>query len=482
MLDATINDSFALSTPLAKELYQHYAANLPIIDYHNHLDAKAIWQDHCAENLAQAWLYHDHYVWRAMRWNGIDEHFITGTASDTEKFEKWAQCLPYLIGNPLYQWSHLELKQFFDCHKTLNPQTWRQIWDACQSQFHNRQVSVRNVLKQCRVQTLCTTDSPCSDLCYHLLLKEAHDLPQVLPTFRADELMAFDSPDALQQIISQLTQSGKVTILELDDYLHVIEKRVQFFHTVGCRLADLGLPTVSFAPCSHYQAQQHFAALRHGQNLTEQQLTELKSYLFTYLGQLYHQHEWAMQLHIGVLANVNQRQKCSLGVGTGFSVINDRPIAEGLVQLLDSLERRQQLPKTIIYSVNPQHNSVIASICGAFQHSDAGAGKVQFGAAWWFNDHKDGIEAQLTTLKNLGSLGRFIGMLTDSRNIFSMSRHDYFRRILCNQLALWVEQGEIPLDMALLQQTIENICYYNALNYFNFPVNSSSVHQQEAVQ
>lgn len=313
MSNTYISEHFLLSTPLAIDLYHDYAASLPIIDYHNHLEAKEIWEDHCATNLAQAWLDKDHYVWRAMRWNGIDEHWITGAASDQEKFQKWTECMPYLLGNPLYQWSHLELKRFFNCSKTLSQHTGQAIWSECQPQFNDKQVSTRKVLKQCNVTTLCTTDSPCSDLRYHIHLQQDHCSTQVLPTFRADELFAIDDPQAIEQTIAQLETCEQTKIATLDDYLSVIQKRVAFFHSTGCRLADLGLPLVTFAQCSKQQAERCFDLLRRGGDLTSEQVIQLKSFLFTYLGKLYHHNEWAMQLHIGVLPNVNARRKAALG-------------------------------------------------------------------------------------------------------------------------------------------------------------------------
>lgn len=469
MLSNYIHDDFLLTTALAKQLYHAYAADLPVIDYHNHLDAKEIWEDHCSQNIAQCWLHNDHYLWRAMRSNGIDEHYITGSASDKEKFGKWCETAPYILGNPLYQWSHLELNRFFDCQLLLNPDNSDAIWAHCQSALATGKISARQVLKQCRVTTLCTTDSPMSDLKYHQLIAASNFDVAVLPTFRADDLFAFSDIKSFHHTLNTLEHLTSTDITSFDGYLNAIQKRMDAFHSVGCRLSDLGLTLVEFAPCSLEQAAALFAKVLQQQALDHDETIKLKSFLFIELGKEYHVRGWAMQLHIGVLVNVNERRKQTLGGGTGFSVINDRLIAEHLTQLLSSLDANRQLPKTVLYSVNPNHNALLSCIAGAFQDSDTAAGKIQFGAAWWFNDHKDGMEAQLTTLKNLGSMGRFIGMLTDSRNIFSMSRHEYFRRVLCNQLALWVDNGELPLDEALLKHTIENICYRNAQNYFNFP-------------
>ncbi len=467
-----INSNFLLATPLAQHLYHRYAKEMPIIDYHNHLEAQQIWEDHCAQNIAECWLHSDHYLWRAMRSNGVDEFYITGDASDREKFDKWCDTAPYILGNPLYQWSHLELVRFFDCSLLLNPDNRNAIWTHCQTKLASKQLSAREVLKQCRVTTLCTTDSPLSDLKYHQLIAQSEFDINVLPTFRADELFAINNTQSFNATLSNLERLTSRSITSFDDYLHAIEERIDFFHHTGCRLSDLGLTLVEHAQCDDIQAECIFNKTRNGQSLDSNEVVLFQSYLFNQLGKLYYARDWAMQLHIGVLVNVNERRKHALGGGTGFSVINDRCIAENLVLLLSELDATRQLPKTVLYSVNPNHNAILNCIAGAFQDSDTAAGKIQFGAAWWFNDHKDGMETQLTTLKNIGALGRFVGMLTDSRNIFSMSRHEYFRRVLCNQLALWVENGELPHDETLLKQTVENICYYNALHYFNFEQSS----------
>lgn len=464
-----IHQHFLLESPIAQHLYHSYASPLPIIDYHNHLEAKDIWEDHCAENIAECWLHSDHYLWRAMRSNGVDEHFITGNAGDKQKFAKWCETAPYILGNPLYQWSHLELSRFFECQLLLSPENSDAIWTQCQSKLASNTLSTRNVLKQCKVTTLCTTDSPLSDLKYHQLLAASDFDVAVLPTFRADDLFAFANPIAFRQTLNTLEHLTSRDIVSLDSFIDAIGNRINVFHQLGCRLSDLGLTVVDFESCSKTQATSIFDKVLAETSLQDVEVRQFKSYLFSELGKHYHARGWAMQLHIGVLVNVNKRREQALGGGTGFSVINDRQIAENLCLLLSALDETKQLPKTVLYSVNPNHNALLSCIAGAFQDSDSAAGKVQFGAAWWFNDHKEGMENQLTTLKNLGALGRFIGMLTDSRNVFSMSRHEYFRRVLCNQLAKWVENGELPNDDSLLKHTIENICYYNAQRYFNFP-------------
>ncbi|MBD1388291.1 glucuronate isomerase [Neiella sp. HB171785] len=463
-----IHPNFLLGSELARRLYHDVAAGLPIIDFHNHIEAKDIWLDTQHQNLAQAWLYSDHYVWRAMRSNGIAEHYITGNASDLDKFTKWCEAVPYLIGNPLYQWSHLELSRFFDCQLLINPSNQSAIWQQSNQVFSTGKNSTRSILQRLNVETLCTTDSPLSSLEYHTALAQSAFNVQVLPTFRADELFCFASPEKFHEVLNQLSSLSNIAIERFDSYLEAIESRLNHFHQCGCRLSDLGLPQVSYQPCSLPAARAIFDKFLADQPVTASELVQLSSRLFVELGKRYFELGWSMQLHIGVLMNVNQRRLSQLGAGTGFSVINTQSIAAPLSHLLSDLDASACLPNTVLYNLNPTDNAVLACIAGAFQDSDTAAGKVQLGAAWWFNDHKDGMESQLTTLKNLGALGRFVGMLTDSRNIFSFCRHEYFRRVLCNLLATWVEAGEIPNDQDLLKQTIENICYYNAKRYFRF--------------
>ncbi|WP_242426201.1 glucuronate isomerase [Vibrio sp. qd031] len=463
-----MHDDYLLNSPLARQLYHECAKHLPIIDYHNHLDAKEIWEDAQPKNLCEAWLTSDHYVWRAMRSNGVDEFYITGDASDEDKFSKWCESLPYLVGNPLYQWSHLELSRFFGNDLLLNPENEKTIWAQTKALLAEGKNSTRQVLRDLKVDVLCTTDSPLSHLQYHAALRESEFGTRVFPTFRADELFTFDDPSATQLLAKKLNTLTTINVQSFFSLVGAISKRIEHFHLLGARLADLGLMKVEYAQCSSNDAERLYAQLCVGNSLSAEEVTQLNSRLFFELGRLYHQHGWSSQIHIGVLPNVNERRQAEIGRGTGFSVMNDQNIAEDLVKLLSELDKNRCLPNTVLYSLNANHNQLLSCIAGAFQDSDASASKIQFGAAWWFNDHKDGMEAQLTTLKNLGALGRFVGMLTDSRNIFSFSRHEYFRRVLCNLMARWVLEGEIPNDEALLKQTIQNICYFNAKRYFKF--------------
>jgi glucuronate isomerase len=466
-----INQDFLLTDSLAIRLFHEVASTLPVIDFHSHLDAKEIVRNTGPKNLAEAWLKHDHYFWRAMRSIGIDEHYITGSASDYEKFSHWCKAVPYLVGNPLYHWSHLELARFFECHQLLNTTNAMGIWQQCTDKLASSYHQPRALLEKLNVQTLCTTDSPLASLEYHSLLAvdklEGKMSTNILPTFRADDLFAFHDSRQFLLFVRDLELHSSSVILCFDDYIASIEKRMQVFHQQGCRLADLGLPTVEYKQGSPAEVESAFQRLLARKELTIDELLKAKTYLFTSLGELCHQFGWSWQLHVGVSANVNSRRKEELGPCTGFSIINDDSVL-GLASLLDSLDKSKQLPKTVLYNLNPNNNAMFVSLCGAFQDSDNNGGKIQFGPAWWFNDHKQGIESQLTALKNMGALGGFIGMATDSRNLMSLSRHEYFRRILCNQLSLWVAQGDIPNDWELLTFTVRNICYSNANAFFDF--------------
>ncbi|MDV7106095.1 glucuronate isomerase [Vibrio sp. TH_r3] len=463
-----INDDFLLQSDTAKYLYHTYAATLPIIDYHNHLAAKDIYQNYKYDSIGEAWLSCDHYLWRALRSNGIDEHFVTGTATSYEKFQKFCETIPYLIGNPIYHWCHLELKRYFNLDLIINPENCEKIWAHCQQAFDANEHDFRSLLIKSGVQTLCTTDDPLDELYYHQKLQQEEFEVQVLPTFRADRLLDINNQTEFLHTLHGLHLSTGIKVTDFSSYSRAIAKRVKYFSKYHCRLSDIGMPTIEFAPFSIQELDQIMCALLAGRELTVYQVAQFKTAVFEVLGKAYHRHGWSMQIHIGVLPNVNQRRFYTLGGGTGFSIINDQPIAKNLSALLSLLDNTNSLPQTILYNLNPNDNAILGTVIGAFQDSDAQAGKIQLGSAWWFNDNKSGMENQLTDLANLGVLGRFVGMLTDSRSVLSMSRHEYFRRILCNLIGKWVEEGELQNDEALLKQTIENICYYNAKSYFNF--------------
>ncbi|TEW54664.1 glucuronate isomerase [Psychromonas sp. RZ22] len=465
-----INEDFLLQGKTAKSLYHQHASKMPIIDYHNHLDAKDIYNDIQYRSMTDAWLSGDHYLWRALRSNGVDEHFITGDAPKYEKFQKWCETMPYLLGNPLYHWCHLELKTYFGLDIRINSENCAKIWKHCNAQLKSSSHSLRQLLLSSHVETLCTTDDPLSDLSYHRKLAESDFSVQVLPTFRADSLFAIDDAEKFHQMLTKLSVLTNIAVNDFTSYAEAIIERVRYFSEHQCRLSDVGLKVVNYAPSSAAVLDQIIRKLLLQEPLSALEVAQFKTAVFKVLGEAYYAHGWSMQVHIGVLTNVNRRRLNELGKGTGFSVINDNAIATNLCHLLSMLDEQRRLPQTILYSINPKDSVVLGSILGAFQDSDSVPGKIQLGSAWWFNDHKAGMEKQLQDLANLGALGRFIGMLTDSRSVLSFSRHDYFRRILCNLIGHWVDTGELPKDKALLSQTVENICYWNAKNYFNFNV------------
>lgn len=465
---AYISDSFLLESPLAQQLYQNYASNLPIIDFHTHLEASDIYYDRNYSSITDAWLSGDHYLWRAMRSVGIDEYFITGSASEYDKFCKWCEAMPFLIGSPLYQWCHLELKRFFQLDLLLCPENCQAIWEHCNQRLQNGDLSVRKILLKSKVDTLCTTDDPLCDLAFHRLLVEQQFPVKVLPTFRADSLINTHNSHQLSLTINKLAAITKHSINDWSSFQQALKLRIEYFHAHGCRLSDVGINQLSPLTAPKSNTKDIFNLVLQQQDLTLDQQQQLSADIFHFLAQQYHLHNWTMQIHLGVMPNVNQRRLEAVGAGTGFSIMHDTPITQTLAERLSRLDHTKQLPQTVLYNLNPKDTWPLACLIGAFQDSDSAAGKIQLGAAWWFNDHKHGMTQQLTALANLGSLGKFIGMLTDSRSALSLSRHEYFRRVLCNLIAQWAISGDVPNNSALLKQTIENISYYNAKHYFNF--------------
>lgn len=462
-----LDQHFLLHTPTAQHLYHSVAKDLPIIDYHNHLSAQDIYHDIHYRSIADAWLSHDHYVWRAMRSNGVDEHYITGDASDFEKFEKWCETVPYLIGNPFYHWAHMELQRYFGITELICPENCDQIWQQCNEQISGNGFSTQQLLERMNVESLCTTDDPLSDLRYHRHLAETDFSVKVLPTFRADDVFNIDNSKKFVTWVAKLASTTDSRIQNIDELFKALTQRFDYFHQHGCRLSDLGLKTIPYADGTLEDANQALIKVLAGKPLSDQEIQQFKTQLFLFLGQKNHDLGWVMQIHIGVLQDTNKRRFEQLGGATGFSAIDDTCIAQNLGKLLSSLDYQHSMPKTILYCLNPKDNYVLGAMIGAFQDSDCGPGKIQLGAAWWFNDQKDGIINQLKTLGNLGALGRFVGMLTDSRSFLSYPRHEYFRRILCNLIGEWVEQGELPEDKALLERLISDICYRNAKGYFD---------------
>ena len=449
-----INDNFMLKTETARKLYAA-VKDLPIIDYHCHLSPKMIAENYQFRNAFDLFLGGDHYKWRQMRTNGVDEEYITGGADEYEKFKAFARTLPYLIGNPLYHWTHLELKRYFDIDETLNEESCERIWNRVNECLAKEEYRAQNLIKRSNVAIICTTDDPLDTLEYHEQLKDFST--KILPTFRPDKAVEIGK----ETFVPYIEQTGVKTYSELEAWMRA---RIQYFHDHGCRLSDHAL---EYVPYGEGDAEAAFNKRMAGEELTNEEIDAFKTAMLTVCAEEYTRLGWAMQLHIGALRNNNRRMYEKLGADVGFDSINDLCIAENLSKFMDSLEYRDVLPKTILYTLNPKDNYVLGTMLGNFQKAPV-AGKIQFGSGWWFNDQRDGMEAQMQALANLGMLARFVGMLTDSRSFVSYPRHEYFRRILCNLIGKWVEEGEYPADMDRLTEIVSGICYHNALRYFNF--------------
>ena len=449
-----INENFMLKTETARKLYDA-VKDLPIIDYHCHLSPKMIAEDYKFRNAFDLFLGGDHYKWRQMRTNGVDEEYITGGADEYEKFKAFAKTVPYLIGNPLYHWTHLELKRYFDIDETLNEESCERIWNRVNECLAKDEFSAQNLIKRSNVAIICTTDDPLDTLEYHEQLVNFET--KILPTFRPDKAVEIGK----ETFVPYIEQTG---VKSYDELVSWMRARIQFFHDHGCRLSDHAL---EYVPFGIGDAEAAFNKRMAGETLTNEEIDAFKTAMLTVCAEEYTRLGWAMQLHIGALRNNNRRMYEKLGADVGFDSINDLCIAENLSKFMDSLEYRDVLPKTILYTLNPKDNYVLGTMLGNFQKAPV-AGKIQFGSGWWFNDQRDGMEAQMQALANLGMLARFVGMLTDSRSFVSYPRHEYFRRILCNLLGKWVDEGEYPVDMKTLTEIASGICYHNALRYFNF--------------
>ena len=462
-----MDENFLLHTKTAQELYHNHAAKMPIFDYHCHINPQQIADDVRFENITQIWLYGDHYKWRAMRTNGVDEKYCTGNASDREKFSKWAETVPYTLRNPLFHWTHLELKKFFGVEKVLNPKTEDEIWETCNAKLNSAGYSVRGIIKMANVHTICTTDDPVDSLEHHLKIKESGFDVHVLPAWRPDKAMAAENTAGFNEYLNKLSAVAGMNISTFEDLMIALDKRHAFFHENGCRLSDHGLETAIAEDYTKTEIDQIFSKVRSGKELNHTEILKFKSVMLYEFGVMDHSRGWAQQFHIGALRNNNTRLFRKLGPDTGFDSIGDFEIARPLSKLLDRLDIEDKLAKTILYNLNPRDNELLGTMIGNFQDGTV-PGKMQFGSGWWFLDQKDGMERQINALSNLGLLSRFVGMLTDSRSFLSYTRHEYFRRTLCNLLGKDVENGEIPYDNELLGQMVENICFNNAKNYFNF--------------
>ena len=461
-----ITEDFLLQTKTAKLLYHEHAEKMPIYDYHCHLPANQIATDHQFENLTRIWLYGDHYKWRAMRANGISEKYITGDASDYEKFEKWAVTVPYTLCNPLYHWTHLELKRYFDIgDKLLNPNTAKKIYERCGEMLRTPEFSCRNLIQKANVKLLCTTEDPLDSLEHHKRIRNDCFEIAVHTAFRPDKAMAVEDLVALNAWIDKLECLCDIEIIDFHSYIEAIRQRHYYFHENGCRLSDHGLETAYAEDYTESEIKKTFDKIRSRKKLDGLERLKFKSAMMIEFALMDYEAGWVQQLHLGALRNNNTRMLKSLGPDTGFDSIGDFETARPLAKFLDTLDKNNELPKTILYNLNPRDNELIATMVGNFQDGSS-AGKIQYGSAWWFLDQKDGMEKQINVLSNMGLLSRFVGMLTDSRSFLSYPRHEYFRRILCNMLGNDVEAGLLPDDSDLLGQMVEDICFNNAKNYF----------------
>ncbi|MEW5813953.1 MAG: glucuronate isomerase [Spirochaetota bacterium] len=462
-----LTEDFLLETDTARELFHNHAEKMPIFDYHCHLPVKDIAENRLFENLTQIWLGGDHYKWRAMRANGVPEKYITGEADDWEKFKAWAGTVPCTVGNPLYHWTHLELKRYFGITDTrLDGDTARYIYDRCNELLNTEKFRVRKIMESMNVKGVCTTDDPVDTLAYHRFIRQDAGFPVgVFPTMRPDKAMAVENPALFSEWLSRLEEVCSSPVQSYDDFLACLHARHDFFQAAGCRLTDHAVESPPAEDFTDRAIRDIFARVRKGENVSRHEGLQFKTAVLLEFGRMNAAKGWTMQLHMGALRNVNSRMLNTIGPDTGFDSTGDFEIARPLGKFLNMLDRTNELPKMILYSLNSCDNEVVGTMIGNFQDGTI-PGKMQFGSAWWFQDQKTGMEKQMTDLANYGLLSRFVGMLTDSRSFLSYPRHEYFRRVLCNLLGTWVEKGELPKDMQLLGTMVENISYNNAKNFF----------------
>jgi len=461
-----LDEDFLLQSKTARQLYQEFAAGMPIIDYHNHLIPEQVANDINFENLTQVWLYGDHYKWRAMRVNGVNEQFITGNASDFEKFQQWAATVPYTLRNPLYHWTHLELQRYFDVHEILNADSAKKIYDECSAKLQTKEYSVRGLLKKMNVKLICTTDDPVDSLKYHQQLSKEDTFTKMNPAFRPDKAMNVDDTVSFNDYLSALEKASDISISSFNDYLAALKNRHAFFAENQCGVSDHGLEEIYAEDYTQTEIVGIFAKIRSGGVLSLEDGKKFKSAMLVNFAEWDCEAGWVQQFHLGALRNNNSRMLKQLGADTGWDSIGDFSQAKALSKFLNRLDTNNQLAKTIIYNLNPADNELMATMIGNFNDGSV-AGKVQWGSAWWFLDQKDGMIKQINALSNMGLLSKFVGMLTDSRSFLSFPRHEYFRRILCNLFGEEIENGELPNDIPWVGKTIQDICYYNARNYFS---------------
>lgn len=462
-----LDENFLLETKTAERLYHEYAKHMPIIDYHNHLPPDQIAADLQFANMSQIWLAGDHYKWRAMRANGVNEAYITGNKNDNEKFTKWAETVPYTMRNPLYHWTHLELQRYFGIKDLLSVKTGDHIYHQSNEQLQSAEFSVRNLLRRMNVRQVCTTDDPLDSLNFHQEILQSNFEVGVAPAFRPDKAMNPDDLDALNHYIDKLESISNTAITDYQSYLNALKSRHDYFSENGCTVSDHGLEHIYAEDYEEEEIHQIFNKIRLREPLEKLEALKFKSAMLYEFALWDHEKGWVQQYHLGALRNNNIRALKQLGPDTGWDSIGDFSQARALSRFLDKLDADDRLTKTIIYNLNPADNDVMAAMIGNFNDGSQ-AGKIQFGSAWWFNDQKEGMTKQLNTLSNIGLLSRMVGMLTDSRSFLSFPRHEYFRRILCNLFAQDVEKGELPNDIAWIGKMIQDICFYNAKNYFDF--------------
>ena len=463
-----MDENFLLQTETAQKLYHEHAAKMPIIDYHCHLNPQMVADDYQFKTLTEIWLGGDHYKWRALRANGIAEKYITGDASDWEKFEKWAETVPYTFRNPLYHWTHLELRTAFGIDKILNPKTAREIYEECNEKLQQPQFSARGLMRHYNVEAVCTTDDPVDSLEHHIKTRESGFEIKMLPTWRPDKAMMVEVPADFRAYMEKLSEVSGVKISSFDDMVDALQQRHDFFEAQGCKLSDHGMDEFYAEDYTDAEIRSIFNKVYGGTSLTKEEILKFKSAMLVVFGEMDYETGWTQQFHYGPLRNNNTKMLKLVGPDTGFDSMGDFSTAQSLSKFLDRLNSRDKLTKTIIYNINPNANEMIATMIGNFQDGSI-PGKIQFGSGWWFLDQKDGMEKQMNALSVLGLLSRFVGMLTDSRSFLSYPRHEYFRRTLCNLLGRDVENGEIPVsEMERLTQMVEDISYYNAKNYFRF--------------